>query len=191
MSLETDAASADPLLLLGPDRAEEFATLLRAAYRSNLDLGVRFHASEATDEEIERHLRENLAYGLEDEQGALLGTVSLRTPWGPNPGYFGLPHVGWLATDPAHAGKGLGRRLMRALEQQVLIGQLHAPAVSLGTAQEHPWLGAFYLRLGYERVGARDLGLGHVTDFYIRPLDHAAYTGWRERRADLLKGLVP
>ncbi|MFC7374671.1 MULTISPECIES: GNAT family N-acetyltransferase [unclassified Brachybacterium] len=172
-----------------PERADEYRDLLQAAYSANVELGVHFGASQASRDDVLTHLRQNIAYGTCDENGALIATVSLRMPWGPNPGYLGLPHIGWLATRPSHAGQGLARSLLSQLEQQVLIGQLHAPAVSLGTAQDHPWLGAYYRRLGFEPVGSRDLGLGHITDFYIRPLDDVAYAGWQARHTELLKGL--
>lgn len=179
-----------PLRPLGPERADEYRTLLHSAYAQNLRLGVRFHASEASREDVLKHLRENIAFGLEDQDRTLLSTVSLRMPWGPNPGHLGLPHIGWLATDPAHAGQGLARTILDAVATQFVDGVLHAPAVSLGTAQDHPWLGAYYGRLGFESVGSRDLGLGHITDFYLRPLDEVAYADWRTRHADLLKGLT-
>lgn len=178
------------LTLLDAGRTEEYRALLHAAYAENEKLGVHFAAATVTAEQAAVHLRENLAYGLDDAQGRLIGTVSLRTPWGPNPGRLGLPHVGWLATDPVHAPKGLGAHVLEALIEQVAIAQLHAPALSLGTASDHPWLGAYYQRLGFTYVGTDDLGLGHLTDFYIRPLDHPAYDGWRSRHVELLEGLT-
>lgn len=184
------AAAIGRLALIGPDRVDEYRELLQAAYAKNVELGVHFKASDASREDVLAHLRENIAYGITGPDGALISTVSLRMPWGPNPGHLGLPHIGWLATDPSHSGQGLGRELLDALVEQVLAGLLHAPAVSLGTAQDHPWLGAYYQRLGFEPVGSADLGLGHITDFYIRPLDPASYAGWRARHADLLKGLT-
>lgn len=185
------ADSVTPTLtLLGEDRLAEYRTLLHRAYAQNARHGVHFAASTASAETVRRHLRENLAYGWEGEDGRLLGSISLRLPWGPNPGHLGLPHIGWLAADPDRAPRGTGARLLEALVEQVLRPQLHAPAVSLGTAADHPWLGTYYLRHGFAHVGSADLGLGHVTDFYVRPLDRAAYTGWRTRHAALLEGLT-
>lgn len=180
-----------PLEPIEPQHAEEYHRLLRSAYAQNLELGVHFGASDASLEDVRRHLRENIAYGLRDEHGALISTVSLRMPWGPNPGYLGLPHVGWLATDPGHGGRGLARTVLEAVTTEIVERLLHAPALSLGTARNHPWLGSYYQRLGFQPVGSRDLGLGHITDFYLRPIDEIAYAGWRERHADLLKGLTP
>lgn len=194
MNEVTPPGSADTndlpaLTLVGPERLEEYQRLLRAAYAENERLGVHFRAATADSDEVDAHLRENLAYGFDDDGGRLLGTVSLRMPWGPNPGHLGLPHIGWLATDPARARTGIARTMVEALVQQVLREQLHAPAVSLGTAQDHPWLGSYYRRLGFEPVGSYDLGLGHITDFYVRPVDPIAHHGWRERHAELLRGL--
>lgn len=196
------------LVLLDESHLVEYRELLHAAYAEPERLGVHFAAATADDAQIARHLRENLAYGLTvdaitaDATGAgaasagatpaatLVGSISLRLPWGPNPGHLGLPHIGWLAAHPTLAPKGTGALLIQALIDQVLIPQLHAPAVSLGTAADHPWLGAYYQRLGFEPVGSADLGLGHLTNFYLRPLDPPAYAGWRTRHADLLEGLT-
>lgn len=187
---EQPARELPVLALLGEERLAEYRDLLRAAYAEPERLGVHFAAATADDEQIRRHLRENLAYGIEDREGRLVGSVSLRLPWGPNPGHLGLPHVGWLAAHPRLAPSGTGAALLEALVEQVLTAQLHAPAVSLGTASDHPWLGAYYQRLGFAPVGSADLGLGHITDFYVRPLDLVAFDGWRARHADLLEGLT-
>ena len=186
----TSLPARPSLTLLGEDRLTEYRTLLHTAYAQNARHGVHFAAASVSVEQVRRHLRENLAYGLDGEDGRLLGSVSLRLPWGPNPGHLGLPHIGWLAADPDRAPRGTGIGLLEALVEQVLRPQLHAPAVSLGTAAEHPWLGAYYQRLGFSPVGSADLGLGHITDFYVRPLDPDAYDGWRDRHADLLEGLT-
>lgn len=184
-----DPPGSSTLLSLAVDRLAEYRALLHRAYAQNARHGVHFAAATASDEQIARHLRENLAFGIQDERGTLLGSISLRLPWGPNPGHLGLPHIGWLAADPDLAPRGTGALLLEALVDQVLRPQLHAPAVSLGTASDHPWLGAYYQRHGFTPVGSADLGLGHITDFYVRPLDPDAYDGWRLRHADLLEGL--
>lgn len=49
------------------------------------------------------------------------------------------------------------------LEQEILVGQLKTPAVTLGTAQQHPWLLAMYQNYGFEIIGQADLGKGHLT----------------------------
>lgn len=189
--LDPDAPRTPALRLLGEDRLTEYRALLQSAYAQNARHGVHFAAATASEEQVGRHLRENLAFGLEGEDGRLLGSISLRLPWGPNPGHLGLPHIGWLAAEPGRAPRGTGALLLEALVDQVLRPQLHAPAVSLGTASDHPWLGAYYQRHGFSAVGSADLGLGHITDFYVRPLDPDAYDGWRDRHADLLEGLTP
>jgi GNAT superfamily N-acetyltransferase len=177
------------------DEVDGLTDLLHRAYAADEQLGVHFGAATVTPDQVLTHLRGNLAYALVDDDPAtgMLATASLRLPWGPNPGPVGLPHAGWLAKDPdapASAGHGLGRQALSLLEDQVARAQLHAPALTLGTAQDHPWLGDYYRSLGYRRIGSRDLGLGHITDYYLKPLDPDGYDAWSSRNADLLKGLA-
>lgn len=172
--------------------AEAYRELVQEAYRADLAVGVRFGASGATREDVIAHLRRNLALALVDpafpEQ--ILATVSIRFPWGPNPGPLDLPHLGWLAADPGRPEQGLGGEVLARVEREVLAEELHAPAVTLGTAQEHPWLGAYYQRRGYRFIGTRDLGLGHLTDYYLRPLDPSGHDAWSAAHRAQLEGLL-
>ena len=36
----------------------------------------------------------------------LLASISLRLPWGLQPGPAGVPHIGWFAVDPELGRKG-------------------------------------------------------------------------------------
>jgi GNAT superfamily N-acetyltransferase len=63
-------------------------------------------------------------------------------------GYDG--HRGWmnyLAVDPAHRGQGLGRALVRHLEQALIA--LGCPKLNLQIRADNAAVGAFYARLGY------------------------------------------
>lgn len=152
---------------------DAYAALVGDAYGEIRELGINFAAATAGREQVERHLRENVAFVL-DDGGELAATVSVRFPWGPNPGPYGLPHLGWIATAPARKRQGLAQRLISHVEE-FLREQLHAPAVSLGTAENHPWLTAMYTGLGYRQTGTADLGRGHVTVYLTKVLDAAAY----------------
>lgn len=176
---------------LGAADADALLAILHAAYAADLELGVRFGASDATRDDVLAHLRGNLAHGLVDPAAPerILSTISIRVPWGPNPGPLALPHLGWLAADPACPERGLGSEVLERIED-VLREQLRAPAVTLGTAREHPWLGDYYVRRGYERIGSRDLGLGHLTDYHLKPLDPAAFETWRAAHVSDLEGIA-
>ncbi|MEE6273456.1 GNAT family N-acetyltransferase [Georgenia sp. MJ206] len=161
---------------------DAYAALVSGAYADIRELGINFAAAHADRDQIEQHLSDNVAYVLEDD-GELLATVSVRYPWGPNPGPYGLPHLGWIATAPAHKRQGHAQHLIDHVERDVLREQVHAPAVSLGTAEHHPWLTAMYARLGYVESGRTDLGHGHITVYLTKVLDAAAYERFQHRTA--------
>jgi S-(2-succino)cysteine N-acetyltransferase len=60
--------------------------------------------------------------------------------------------------------------MMEWLENTVLRETLKCPAVSLGTADKHPWLIEMYERKGYEKAGSQDLGKGHITVYLVKKL---------------------
>lgn len=62
--------------------------------------------------------------------------------------------------------KGIGSRLLDFIEQDIARDQLKCPAVTLGTAIEHPWLPQLYENRGYEKIAETDLGLGHITAYF-------------------------
>ncbi|MEE6280621.1 GNAT family N-acetyltransferase [Georgenia sunbinii] len=158
--------------IAGPDDLEAYAQLVSGAYEDIRGLGINFAAASAGHADALEHLRRNVAYVLVADQ-QLVATVSVRYPWGPNPGPFGLPHLGWIATAPSHRRRGLAQSLMTTVEEE-LRDRLHAPAVSLGTAEHHPWLTEMYTRLGYRPAGTTDLGRGHTTLYLTKQLAPAA-----------------
>ena len=68
------------------------------------------------------------------------------------------------------------------LEQEILTGQLRAPAVSLGTATNHPWLIEMYQKRGFVPMHQADLGKGHITLYMKKVLDEAAHQRWLTRQ---------
>jgi hypothetical protein len=112
----------------------------------------------------------------------MVSSVTVRYPWGPLPGPFGLPHIGWFGAHPDYPGHHFGRQVQDRLEQEILIDQLHAPAVSLGTATHHPWLKEMYLKRGFQPMHTRDLGKGHITLYMKKVLDPAAHDAWLSRQ---------
>ena len=156
----------------------DYQALVHKAYRSVLDLGIHFAAATADAALIETHIQTNLVYGLFiDHQ--LVCSVSLRLPWGNNPGPYGVPHIGWFATDPDYKKQGLAATLLHWLEQHILLNQLKAPFVTLGTAANHPWLSDFYIKQGFEEIGRADLSDDHTTIYYRKILDQHLYQLWQ------------
>lgn len=85
-------------------------------------------------------------------------------PWVKKPGPYGVPHLGWVSTRPEEKHKGYARKLFFLLEEQVLKEELRTPAVTLGTAAEHPWLVKMYESWGFETVETKTLpGNSHQT----------------------------
>jgi len=78
-------------------------------------------------------------------------------------GYDG--HRGWmnyLAVDPAHRGQGLGRALVRHLEQALIA--LGCPKLNLQIRADNAAVGAFYARLGYAPDAAHAWGRRLIAD---------------------------
>jgi len=139
------------------------------AYKPIRDLGIHFLAANADLALVQANIRDNMCFVME-EDGKILSTLTLRMPWGPRPGPFGVPHIWWFATDPGIGRKGIGSIMLTWCEEKMVRDTLKSPAVSLGTAKEHPWLGRMYERRGYVPIKSQDSGRGHVTVFYKKNL---------------------
>lgn len=148
---------------------EEILDLSLRAYEPNRKLGINFAAATADIDLVKKNIGDNACYVME-ENGQIIATVSIRMPWGPQPGPFGLPHIWWFAVDPELGRRGIGSTLLNWVEETVIRDTLKAPAVSLGTADKHPWLMRMYERRGYERAGEKDLGKGHITVYFRKIL---------------------
>lgn len=157
--------------------AETYQALILAAYAPTKALGIHFDAASTTREKTVQHLREHGVYGLYDGD-LMVASVTLRYPWGPLPGPFGLPHIGWFAAHPDFPGRQYGKQILQRLEQDVLTDQLRAPAVSLGTATSHPWLKDMYQKRGFTPAHTADLGKGHITLYMTKVLNQTAYQRW-------------
>ncbi|GAB7140944.1 sulfur-containing aminoacid acetyltransferase SnaB [Deferribacterales bacterium RsTz2092] len=154
-----------------------YRELLHLAYEDSERLGIHFAAYNATQELIEEHIASNLVYLLE-EDSRFVSTISLRLPWGNNPGPFGLPHLGWFATHPHYCNKGHGRKLFEWLERNILKKQLKLPALTVGTALEHPWLPQLYMRYGFKEIGRTKLTSDHTTVYFEKIVDENLYIKW-------------
>ena len=176
-----------PLGIVRPTRppdAPAYRDLVRASFRADPESRRWFIAADADLETTLAHIADNMSFVLVDD-GRLLASCSARMPWSPNPGPFALPHLSWITSHPDQRGHGLGRLITDAVVAH-LGSALRVPAVSLGTAREHAHLVAHYARLGWRPVEDRDLGLGHITRYFMRVLDAEAV---RARASRL--GLTP
>ena len=163
------------------DEVDTYQALVHAAYAPTLTMGIKFDAATADKEKTLQHLRSHGVYALYAD-GIMVSTVTLRYPWGPLPGPFGLPHIGWFAAHPDYPGKQYGRLVQERLEQDILLGQLRVPAVSLGTAINHPWLIEMYKKRGFQLMHTTDLGKGHITQYMKKVLDEEAHKAWLARQ---------
>ena len=137
--------------LLNVNDGHEYAALVHDAYQADGELGIDFAAVTLPEEKLIRGLILNPTYGLFIE-GRLVSAITLRMPWVKKPGPYGVPHLGWVSTRPEEKHKGYARKLFFLLEEQVLKEELRTPAVTLGTAAEHPWLVKMYESWGFETV---------------------------------------
>ena len=151
------------------DDAAAVLDLSLRAYEPIRSMGIRFAAATADLETVRKNIHDNACYVMEYE-GRTIATVSVRMPWGPQPGPLGVPHIWWFAVDPSIGKKGVGSTFLQWIEETVIRDTLKSPAVSLGTADKHPWLIGMYERRGYVRVAEKDLGKGHITVFLRKTL---------------------
>lgn len=167
--------------LVREDETDVYLALMHAAYAPVKALGIKFDAATADRAMALRHLQSHGVYALYADE-KMVSSVTVRYPWGPLPGPFGLPHIGWFGAHPGYPGQQFGRQVLERVEQAILIDQLRAPAVSLGTATSHPWLQAMYLKRGFQPMHTRDLGKGHITLYMKKVLDPVAHDAWLSRQ---------
>lgn len=134
--------------ILEEEDGEAWYEVLHEGYSLLKDYPISFGAIHASKETALDWFSSHPAYGF-FEQGRLASAISLRMPWGPLPGPKKVPHIGWFVTHPDFQGHGYGKRLFHELEENVLIRELKAPSITLGTAKEHPWLVEMYKGMGF------------------------------------------
>lgn len=133
---------------LGEEDLDMYYRVLHEGYQTDKKYPISFSAITATREQERIWLASNPTYGL-FEDGELVSALSLRMPWGPNPGPEGVPHIGQVVTAPEHMHKGYASKLIGLVTEEVLKQQLKVPFVTLGTATSHPSLRKMYEKLGF------------------------------------------
>lgn len=134
------------------DVAEQLTPLLHRAYAADVKLGIHFAASSVTVEDVRKHIESTPTFVLEDDDGTIIATTLVRLPWSDNPGPFGLPHLGWVATNPDYQQQGFSKEIINWVVTNYVQSTLHTPAVTIGTAADHPWLLSFYQSLGFKVI---------------------------------------
>ncbi|RPA62446.1 GNAT family N-acetyltransferase [Aerococcus agrisoli] len=148
----------------------EYQALIHSAYGSIDTNQVSFDAANETTEENIAWLETIPTYGLFNAEGDMVSAVSLRFPWGPEPGPQVFPHIGRLATHSDHKGHGYAKMVYQHVEQ-VLKDQVKTPQVTLGTADQLPWLVDMYKRWGFVEYERKQLpGKLHTTVYLAKKL---------------------
>lgn len=155
---------------------EAIIDLMYEAYEPVRALGIQFESAYPTVEKVTNNIQQNLCYVYEIDD-ELISTISLRMPWSLNPGPYYFPHIWWFATSPKFKGKGIGTTLLKYVEEKIIKEELNSPAVTLGTANNHPWLVEMYERKNYDKFGSKDLGKGHITQYFIKILNENLFQG--------------
>lgn len=147
-----------------------YQELIHSAYGSIDRNAVSFDAAtESTADNI--HWLETVpTFGLFNAEGVMVSAVSLRFPWGPEPGPKLYPHIGRLATHAEYKGHGYARMIFDYTERY-LREELKCPKVTLGTADQLPWLVAMYERWGFEEFDRKRLAnKKHITVYLQKNL---------------------
>ncbi|MBO1148361.1 GNAT family N-acetyltransferase [Streptococcus thermophilus] len=166
---------------------EQLTELFHTAYSNNEKLGIHFKAATISSEEVEDHWLGQPMF-TEKADGKIVTTASLRLPWSKNPSPFALPHLGWVATHPDYQGRSLARMLIEEVIDEFVIKKLRAPAITLGTALEHPWLIKAYEKLGFVYLSEKQLFSDHKTVYMIKILDKKALLNVNDKELqDLIK----
>jgi GNAT superfamily N-acetyltransferase len=147
-----------------------YQALIHSAYASIDTSQVTFDAATETREENIAWLEAIPTYGLFNSGNEMVSAVSLRYPWGPEPGPQVFPHIGRLATHSDHKGHGYASTIYQYVEQ-VLRDQVKTPQVTLGTADQLPWLVDMYKRWGFVEYERTQLpGKQHTTVYLAKKL---------------------
>lgn len=147
-----------------------YQALIQSAYQSINQNVVSFDAAYESTEDNIRWLKTVPTFGLFNEEGILVSSVSLRFPWGPEPGPKIYPHIGRLATHADYKGQGYARMTFEYIERY-LRDELKCPIVTLGTADRLPWLVSMYERWGFQEFDRKHLGnKKHITVYLKKDL---------------------
>lgn len=149
-----------------PEDAGRLQYIIYEAYVTIRELELQWPAAHADLALVQDNIVKNECYVLE-LNGEIAATLTLLKEkfylWD-----TGLPFLKWFAVDPKYQGLGIGTKLLAWVEKSIIRDNLGAPAVTLATAEKHPWLLAMYERKGYERIESVDRNNGDGTMHLLR-----------------------
>jgi len=148
--------------------AERVREVIYEAYALIRELNLHWPAAHADVALVRDNIAENDCYVIEAD-GIIAGTITLSRK-GEARQFTDLPFLKWFAVHPDYQGFGIGGRLLDYVEREIVLGRHGAPAVTLATAEKHPWLLPMYERRGYERYIAFDPGNGDGTMHLLRKI---------------------
>jgi GNAT superfamily N-acetyltransferase len=158
--------------LATPEDAERLLHVIYEAYETIRELELHWPAANADLALIQDNIAMNECYVLELD-GEIVATLTLSKEklnrWNTD-----LPFLKWFAVDPKYQGIGIGTKLLTWVEEAVIRDKLGAPAVTLATAEKHPWLLPMYERKGYVRIESVDRGNGDGTMHLLRKIVNPA-----------------
>ncbi|MBB3112478.1 GNAT superfamily N-acetyltransferase [Paenibacillus phyllosphaerae] len=158
--------------LAGLEDAERLQVITYEAYALIRELELHWPAANADLAQIQDNVTQNECYVLEVE-GKIVATITL-SKGDEVKAITDLPFIKWFAVDPGEQGKGYGNKLLTWVEDAIIRDKVGAPAVTLGTAQKHPWLLPMYERRGYESIHAFDPGNGDGVMHLLRKVVNPA-----------------
>jgi ribosomal protein S18 acetylase RimI-like enzyme len=129
----------------GPDDGPAALAVLHAAHAWNLAHGFNFTAATMDLAALVARMTP-ATFFVAEHGGRVVGTVEVLPDEPP-----GLWSLHLLGVDPASGTRGLGRTLVAFAERHA--ARHGATALRLDTPENHPWLPAFYQRLGYQVTG--------------------------------------
>ncbi|WP_058302902.1 GNAT family N-acetyltransferase [Gorillibacterium timonense] len=138
--------------------AEHLQAVIHEAYVLIRELKLNWPAANADVTQVRENVEKNECYVLEAD-GRIVATITLSKEEEVK-AVTDLPFIKWFAVDPTEQGKGYGDKLLAWVETAIIRDQVGAPAVTLGTAENHPWLLPMYERRGYESIYSFDAGTG-------------------------------
>lgn len=95
-----------------------------------------------------------------------------------------------MATNPHFQGQGHAKSLISEIIDNYILKELKAPAVTLGTALEHPWLIDAYEKMGFRYFGEKSLFSDHKTVYLIKTFNQEALLDVKDEALQtLLKGV--
>jgi GNAT superfamily N-acetyltransferase len=153
VSTTADAIAIRPI---GPDDSiEELTALLHRSYAVLGDMGLNYTAVDQSAEVTRKRLAHGIGLAAVDAQGRIVGTVLFHSPERSDGGspWLARPevaHFGQLAVEPALQRRGIGARLMQAVEDKARAAG--ATELALDTAEPAKHLIDWYARRGYRFI---------------------------------------